>query len=148
MKSAETRLNGYRPWFYAAAVYNAVWGALASLFPNVLFKWLGIPPLNYPSMFQCIGMMVGVYAIAYWLIARDPVRFGPLVYVGLLGKVFGPIGFVFSALQGALPWSFGLVNVTNDLIWLPSFIPFALLVIRLDRQKAHTSRNESSGSLR
>lgn len=130
------QLNRYRPWFYAAAVYNALWGAFASLFPDGLFKLLGIPPLNYPSMFQCIGMMVGVYAIAYWLIARDPVRFGPLVYVGLLGKVLGPVGFLVSALRGTLPWSFGLVNVTNDLIWLPTFIPFAYLVWKMDNQKS------------
>lgn len=132
------KLNGYRPWFYAAAVYNALWGALAGLFPNVLFRWLGMPTLNYPAMFQCIGMMVGVYAIGYWLIARDPVRFGPLVYVGLLGKVLGPLGFLWAASHGQLPWSFGWVNVTNDLIWLPAFVGFAIRVWRLETSKRRT----------
>jgi small multidrug resistance pump len=127
------KLEAFRPWFYAAAIYNAVWGGLASLFPNALFRWLGMPPINYPSMFQCIGMMVGVYAIGYWLIARDPTRFGPLVYVGLAGKILGPLGFLWAASQGRLPWSFGWVNVTNDVIWLPAFTAFALQVFRLER---------------
>ena len=123
-------LNAYKPWFYAAAIYNATWGTLVGLFPNLRFKWVGMPPLNYPSMFQCIGMMVGVYAIGYWLIARDPVRYGPFVYIGLLGKILGPLGFVWAAANGQLPWSFGWINVTNDLIWLPAFIGFAWRVWR------------------
>ena len=94
------------------------------MWPNALFGWLGMARPNYPALFQCIGMMVGVYALAYWLIARDPVRYGALVYVGLLGKVLGPVGFLWSAVRGDLPWSFGWVNVGNDLIWLPAFFGF------------------------
>ncbi len=134
-REAMDNFDAFKPWFYAAAVYNAIWGTLASLFPDALFRMLGMPPLNYPSMFQCIGMMVGVYAIAYWLIARDPVRFGPLVYVGLLGKVLGPVGFVWSALQHQLPWSFGWINVFNDLVWLPAFVLFAVKVWKRELKK-------------
>lgn len=85
-------------------------------------------PLRYPVLMQSIGMMVAVYAIAYWLIARDPERFGPLVFVGLLGKIFGPIGFLWAAMRGELPWAFGWVNVFNDLIWLPAFFAFSVQV--------------------
>ena len=46
--------------------------------------------------------------------------------VGLLGKVFGPIGFVFAACSGELPWSFGLVIVTNDLVW---WWPFTAILL-------------------
>lgn len=77
-------------------------------------------------LFQCIGMIVGVYAIGYWLIAINPKRFGAFVYVGLLGKIFGPLGFIYSALIGKLPWAFGWINITNDLIWLPAFIGFSI----------------------
>jgi hypothetical protein len=90
---------------------------------------------NYPELFQCIGMMVGVYSIGYWLIARDPERFGPLVYVGLLGKVFGPLGFLAGAITGRLPWSFGWINVTNDVIWLPTFFSFAWQVYKREQLK-------------
>jgi hypothetical protein len=126
-------LQRYRPWFYAAAVYNFVWGTVVVVFPDLIFRVLGMPASNYPVLMQCVGMVVGVYAIGYWLIAVDPERFGPFVFVGLAGKVLGPIGFVYAALQGKLPWAFGWVNVTNDLIWLPAFIPFALAVWRRER---------------
>ncbi len=126
-------LNRYRKWFYAAAAYNAVWGTIVGLFPGLIFKWLGMPLPNYPSLMQAIGMIVGVYAIGYWLIGLNPQRYGPFVYIGLAGKILGPIGFAYSAMKGELPWSFGLVNVTNDLIWLPSFIPFAWAVYKNER---------------
>ncbi len=120
------RFVGYRRWFYAAAAYNVIWGGFTVLFPDLYFQWIGLPIPNYPSLFQAIGMIVAVYGIGYWLIARDPVRYGAFVFVGLLGKIFGPIGFLIAVAQGQLPWSFGWVNVTNDLIWLPAFIGFAL----------------------
>ncbi|MBS1718563.1 MAG: alkyl hydroperoxide reductase [Armatimonadetes bacterium] len=130
------KLNRFRPWFYAAAAYNLLWGACAVLFPNAMFRMLGMPLPNYPSFFQAIGMMVGVYAIGYWLIARNPLRYGPFVYIGLLGKLCGPIGLAFAAMQGELPWRFGWINLTNDIIWLPAFIAFALQVWRVDRESA------------
>jgi hypothetical protein len=45
--------------------------------------------------------------------------------VGLLGKIFGPIGFVDAAMRGRLPWSMGVTILTNDLLW---WIPFAMIL--------------------
>jgi peroxiredoxin len=105
-----------------AAVYNLLWGAWVILFPNHLFEWSGIALPNYPGIWQCVGMIVGVYGIGYWIAASDFVRHWPIVLVGLLGKIFGPIGFLQSALVGQLPWAWGWTIVTNDLIW---WVPFA-----------------------
>jgi hypothetical protein len=60
--------------------------------------------------------------LGYWLAARDPFRHWPIVVVGLLGKVLGPIGFVGAAVRGALPWCWGLTLVPNDLVW---WLPFS-----------------------
>jgi small multidrug resistance pump len=120
----------YRPWFYAAAIYNAGWGAFVSIFPAQLFKWIGMAAPAPIAMFQVVGMMVGVYAYGYYLLARDPKRYCGLIWVGLAGKMLGPIGFIWAASRGELPWSFGWINVTNDLIWLPAFWIFALKYAR------------------
>jgi hypothetical protein len=130
------KLNPYRKWFYAAAAYNFVWGTVVGLFPNLPFALLHMSPPNYPALMQCIGMIVGVYALGYLLVAIDPVRYGPFVFIGLAGKILGPLGFVWAAANGQLPWSFGWINVTNDLIWLPSFIPFAWAVYQNERKTA------------
>ena len=125
-----------KPWMsamlYAAAVYNLLYGALVIFFPMLLFRWAGMPLPNYPEIFQCLGMVVGVYGVGYAIAATNPTRHWPIVFVGLLGKFLGPIGFIHSALTGRLPWIAGWMNVTNDLIW---WIPFTLVLIAAYRQR-------------
>ena len=109
----------------AAAAYNIVWGGIVVLFPSLIFHGLGMEQPNYPEIWQCLGMVVGVYGVGYAIAAFDPARHWPIVLVGLLGKILGPIGLLLAATHGRLPWRFGLLNVTNDLIWL---IPFTLIL--------------------
>lgn len=109
----------------AAGVYNIVWGAFVIAYPLAPFRWFGMEAPNYPEIWQCVGMIVGVYGAGYAIAAFDPVRHWAIVFVGFLGKFFGPIGFVNAALHGRLPWSFGWINVTNDLIW---WIPFVVIL--------------------
>ncbi len=118
-----------------AAFYNLVWGALVVAFPHAWFDRIGLARLNYPGIWQCVGMIVGVYGVGYLIASRDPLRHWPIVLVGLVGKVLGPIGFVISVSRGELPWSFGWIIVTNDLVW---WLPFAAVLWRAWR--AHCSR--------
>ena len=108
-----------------AAIYNVIWGALIIIFPNALFDYAGLPRMNYPGVWQCVGMIVGVYGLGYWIAASDPVRHWPIVLVGFLGKIFGPIGFLQSLYLGIFNLKFGLTIITNDLIW---WIPFFLIL--------------------
>lgn len=109
----------------AAAAYNLVFGAVVVLFPSAWFEAAALPAPNHPSLWQCIGMIVGVYGVGYAIAAQAPLRHWPIVLVGLLGKVLGPIGFLDAALRGELPWRCGWLIVTNDLVW---WLPFALLL--------------------
>ena len=113
-----------------AAIYNVLWGAFVVLFPITAFQWLGLEAPNYPSIAQCLGMVIGVYGIGYWIAARDAATHWPIVLVGLLGKVFGPIGFVYSAWRGELPWTLGVTILTNDILW---WIPFAAVLVHAAR---------------
>jgi small multidrug resistance pump len=119
-----THLNRYRPWFYAAALYNLVWGTINILFPKFFFDLIHEPQPSYPALWQVIGMFVLVYAPAYYWAGRDPARYRHLILIGLLGKICGPVGFVWSAATHQLPLAFGLTILTNDLIWWPSFFLF------------------------
>jgi len=118
-----------RPWMKPvlglAAGYNLLWGAWVILWPNALFDLAGIARPTYPQIWQCVGMIVGCYGLGYAIAATDPARWWPIVLVGFIGKVLGPIGFVYSAILGDFPWVFGLVNIFNDLIW---WVPFALIL--------------------
>ncbi len=110
---------------WLAGLYNLAWGAFAVLFPSTLFHWCGMAPPDYLWLWQCIGMIVGVYGVGYLIAARDPRRHWPIVLVGLLGKIFGPLGFAMQLADGAVPLRFGATILTNDLIW---WVPFTLLL--------------------
>jgi small multidrug resistance pump len=99
-----------------------VWGLLVVIFPLAPFGWARIDPPNYLELWQCIGMLVGLYGVAYLLAAADPIRNWAIVMVGLAGKVLGPIGFLRAAVAGSLPWIAGWTILTNDVIW---WAPFA-----------------------
>ena len=109
----------------AAGIYNLAFGVFTIVFPDVLFQWIGMQLPRYPELWQCIGMIVGVYGVGYIIAAFDPARYWPIVLVGFLGKLFGPIGMVWSIWRETLPFHFGVANISNDLIWL---LPFFLVL--------------------
>ena len=109
--------------FILAAIYNAAWGLLSALRPQWLFEFAGMEPMRHPQIFACLGMVVGVYAIIYAEVARRPEHGFLLAAVGLLGKVFGPLGWIHLYTTGVWPLETIVLILTNDLIW---WIPFAI----------------------
>ncbi len=109
----------------AAGIYNIAWGVIVALFPVPLFEIAGMAPPRYPALFQCIGMMIAVFGLAYLCAASNPLRHWPVLVAGLVGRLLGPIGFLYLAINGVFTWQAGFTIVTNDLIWI---IPFALML--------------------
>lgn len=118
-----------RPWMsillLLAAAYNVIWGAWVGLFPAQSFDLLGLSRPTYLALWQSVGMIVGVYGVGYGIASLAPFRHWPIVFVGLLGKLLGPLGFLWAATHQELPWIFGVYLLTNDLIW---WVPFTLLL--------------------
>ncbi|MEY3385794.1 MAG: hypothetical protein RIR53_605 [Bacteroidota bacterium] len=67
-------------------------------------------------------MVIGLYGLAYYWASFDYVRHWPIVAIGMMGKVFGPIGYVFNILMGTAPVLFGYTLITNDLLWWAPFV--------------------------
>lgn len=117
------RRKFHRIVFLLAGIYNIGWGLWMSFDPQWLFRFAGMEPINYPDVFACLGMVVGLYGIVYLEIARRPERGFLLAAVGFVGKVLGPIGMLLLIAQGKWKPASLVMNVTNDFIWL---IPFAI----------------------
>ena len=128
----------------AAGAYNLAWGALTVLFPAWLFSLTGMEQPSYPFIWQCVGMIVGVYGIGYLAAARDPARHWPIVLVGLLGKIFGPLGYAMGVVDGTVPVAFGVTIPTNDLIW---WIPFGAILWYAFRVNTDTAGGASTPDL-
>lgn len=120
------RRTFHRIVFIVAGCYNIFWGLYAVYDPQWLFRFAGLPPINYPQIFQCLGMVIGLYGIVYFQVARFPERGWVLAAVGLAGKIFGPIGLGLLIWNGTWPKSTIILCLTNDLIW---WIPFGLYLV-------------------
>lgn len=117
------RRRFHRAVFLAAGLYNIAWGTWSALDPQWLFRFAGMPPANYPEIFACLGMVIGLYGILYLEVARRPERGWLIAAVGLAGKILGPIGLARLLWSGAWPPATLVLCVTNDFLW---WIPFAL----------------------
>lgn len=121
---------GPRDWMSTvlrvAGVYNLLWGTAVVVAPALTLRWTGLPsPVSTPQIWQCLGMVVGVYGVGYLIAAGDPYRHWPIVFVGLLGKILGPVGFAANMASGALPPAMFWTILLNDLIW---WVPFSLIL--------------------
>ncbi|GEM_PF-1112502 len=130
-------------WLLAAAFYNIGFGIWAGLFPQQAFQLFGMNTSTPLFLWQTIGMIVGVYGIGYGIAALNEQKHFPIVLVGLLGKIFGPLGFVYTFLAGDISLSFGIMIILNDLIWYPAF--FAI-TFRFFRGSDHLTKLSSDST--
>jgi hypothetical protein len=117
------RRRFHRSVFLAAGLYNLAWGAYSALDPQWLFRFARMTPINYPEIFACLAMVIGLYGVLYLRVARHPERGFAIAAVGLAGKLLGPLGLAFLIWRGVWPLRSLVLCLTNDFIW---WIPFAL----------------------
>ena len=108
-----------------AALYNLFWGAWVILFPGHFFYLTEMEPPGQLLIWQGMGMVIGVYGLGYWWASYAPIRHWPIVAVGFLGKIFGPLGFLINYFADEVPGAFAYTLITNDFIW---WIPFFLIL--------------------
>jgi hypothetical protein len=123
----EFRRDAYRVLFVIAGAYNLAFGAWAGLFPGAFFRWFDMEAPRYPSIWGCLGMVVGVYGLLYLHAARRLEEAWPIIAVGLLGKVLGPVGLALTAARGGdLPLRMLALLALNDLVW---WVPFGAFLL-------------------
>jgi hypothetical protein len=120
-------MSFYRVVFALAAIYNTAFGLWGGLRPQAFFEWFELEPPRYPWVWACLGMVVGVYGVAYAWAAWKPEQADVLIGIGLLGKVLGPMGWLWNVAAGEIPPRTFPLILFNDLIW---WFPFAFYLLR------------------
>lgn len=97
--------------FWAAAAYNVVIGAGGMFQPGASREG------------RVIGLLVLAFGVVYAIVAIDPVRFGPMLWAGVLGKA-GVVLLMGPAARGPqavprLAWILG-----GDALFLALFLVF------------------------
>jgi hypothetical protein len=124
--TADYREKLYRLVFGLAAIYNFAFGLWACLWPRSFFDSVEIASPNYPALWSCLGMVIGLYGILYAYAAYRIDRAAPIISVGLAGKILGPIGWLMVINSGEWPLRTFTLIVFNDLIW---WLPFGLFLL-------------------
>jgi len=83
-------------------------------------------PPNYPSLWQCLGMVVGLYGLLYAHAAVHLNWAKVIIAVGLAGKILGPIGMFMAVRSGEWPLRAVTLIVFNDFVW---WLPFTLFLL-------------------
>jgi len=118
------RRTFHRSIFFAAGVYNILWGVYSVFDPQWFFRVAGLPLSNHPEIFGCLGMLIGLYGVLYLQIAKSPEAGWWIVEVAFAGKIFGPIAAIWLVAQEVWPGRALLILcVPNDLAW---WVPFSL----------------------
>ena len=89
-----------------ASLCNLHWGTWVIMKTNQFFILVDMELLNHPIGWQGMGMVIDVCGIGYWIASYYHIRYWPIVLIGLLGKLFGPIGLFVNYFQENVPFTF------------------------------------------
>ena len=117
------RTGYHRFTFFAAGVYNILWGLVSAVYPVWFFQLAGMQEPRYPEVFACLGMVIGLYGVLYIRVGIEPESGIWIAFVGLTGKVLGPIGFALLVAHGKWPVGSIFLILANDVVW---WVPFGL----------------------
>ncbi len=120
------RARMYRLIFALAAAYNMAFGLWAALSPYSFFHLFDLEAPRYPSIWSCLGMVVGLYGAIYAYAAMRLDQAKPLIAIGLVGKLLGPAGWVVAVTSGELPVRTFTLITFNDIVW---WAPFTLFLM-------------------
>lgn len=101
----------WRRFFYLAAIFNFLIGLVGMLIPESTLDG------------RMIGVLVFAFGVIYWLVARDPMRFAPVLWAGVISKLgvvglLGPRTFI----DGGEPLM--MVVLAGDLLFALGFLGY------------------------
>ncbi len=115
-----------KPLFITAALYDGILGALFLVIPFQIFKAAQVTPPNHIGYIQFPAMLLVVFAVMFWNIARDPRGNKNLILYGVLLKI-SYCSVVFA----------NLFRDNVPFIWVPfAFFDLAFLVAFVMAAKA------------
>jgi hypothetical protein len=110
------------------AVFNILAGLTMLFGYHEAYKIIGMnkPDISFPL--QLVGILVGLFGVGYYLVAKRPVENRHLLTLGCLSKALGSMLALTYICRGRLPLTFLIVVFFADMIYVP---PFVIIIRRL-----------------
>jgi hypothetical protein len=115
--------SGWKTIFLIAAIWNWCASITLTLFQELIYSLLGMPPLHDAVFYHLFLSLVFVFGVGYQMVSRDLSANQDIVRLGMIGKVL-----VFSILAyyyflGSIHLLLALAGV-GDLIFAGLFLAF------------------------
>lgn len=110
-----------RAVFVIAGIYDGMLGLAFLLMPEAIFAFYGVTPPNHMAYIEFPAFLLAIFAIMFFRIAMDPVRFRELMLYGAGLKVaYCSLVFKYVMTDGVpamwIPWAW------LDLVFLVVFL--------------------------
>ncbi len=117
-----------------SGIHSIAWGCFIVLMPVPAAAAYGLaePPHDL-FLWQGTGLIILLLGTGYLIAALNPLQHWAVVLIGLLAKVFGPIGMLVAVLRGEISADVLWLLPANDLIW---WVPFSIVVLKGFRSTA------------
>lgn len=109
----------------AAGIVHLIFAALVSLWPALVFEWVGAGQLVHVLLCRGLGLLTGFLGVFLLLASRDPLRHWPIVLIGLIQACITVTVIVNAVLDGQLSASSLWVALLNGAVWI---VPFAMIL--------------------
>jgi hypothetical protein len=122
-------VTGWRLFFWVATVFNLLAGLPLLLAPDVMMMSLDVDVPADLLFHRFTGLLVVCFGALYALVAQDAVRFRPLVWLGIVGKVGVVALFTEAYVNGLVPFSLYAISL-GDVAFVAGFIAFLMTTRR------------------
>jgi len=117
-----------------ASLQCLIWGAFILALPersSLAYGFDKIPAELF--LWQGTGLIIFLFGVGYGIAATNPIQHWAVILIGLMAKFLGPVGRVWSVLQGRVSSQVLYLIPINDLAW---WLPFTLILISVFRNHA------------
>ena len=110
------------------AAFNISAGLFMLIGYHETYKIIGMnkPDISFPI--QLVGILVALFGVGYYLVARNPIENRAVLLLGFWSKLLGSCLGTWYVARGQLPLRFAAVYLFADIVYLP---PFYLILRRL-----------------
>ncbi|NNC89712.1 MAG: hypothetical protein HKN82_14750 [Akkermansiaceae bacterium] len=110
------------PFLLLAGFYDLAFAIWTVCWPDLWFRWAGMDAPTYPHLWMGMGLLAGIFGLGYLIAATNPLHHWPLVLLGFLAKLAGPVGFFWGLSEGLFDARAGWIVIANHVVWLPPFV--------------------------
>ena len=124
-----------RKLFGTAALFNCAVAAGLIALRQPLLPLLRLDPVEGSNVVfaDISGVMIAVFAYAYWRVAQDAVRYRPFIELSVLGKLLAALTVTLCWIGGHASWQL-VALASSDLVFAGLFVDY----LRRSRAPAHT----------